>query len=340
MSTATGGLRAPWLQTQLDALLRQRGHAWLLHGPSGLGQYTLALDLARTWLCEHATPQGACGHCRSCHAIDVRSHADLAVLMPETEMLAREWPLDEKAQQEIDDKKRKPSKEIRVEAMRAAVEFCQRTNAGGRGKVVMVFPADRMNAITANALLKTLEEPVGDARFVLATDAVHRLLPTIRSRCLAHALAWPDEAAALRWLQTQDLPADAARTLLKAAGGRPDAALQMAAAGRDARQWAQLPQAVVRGDTTAFKDWSGPELVEALQKICHDMQLLAVGAVPRYFETPMLPKAVPLDRLIAWGKRLAQAQRSAEHPFNAGLMLEALVSEAQIALNSGNRSRT
>ena len=88
---------APWLQAQLASLLRQRGHAWLLHGPSGLGQFALALALARTWLCEQTTPQGACGHCRSCHAIDVHSHADLAVLMPETELLAREWPLDEKA---------------------------------------------------------------------------------------------------------------------------------------------------------------------------------------------------------------------------------------------------
>ena len=143
-------------------------------------------------------PAGACGQCPSCHAIEVRAHTDLCVLMPETIMLELGWPLGEKAQKEIDDKKRKPSKEIRVEAMRDAVEFAQRTSGRGRGKVVLVYPAERMNHVTANALLKTLEEPAGDVRFVLASEAAHQLLPTIRSRCLGHTMAWPVEDEAVR----------------------------------------------------------------------------------------------------------------------------------------------
>ena len=153
-----GAAIAPWLARQLDTLLAQRGHAFLLHGPSGLGQYTLALARARAWLCTDPTAHGACGQCGSCHAIEVRIHADLCILMPETVMLELQWPLGEKAQADLDDKKRKPSREIRVDAMREAIEFSQRTSGGSRGKVVLVFPAERMNSITANALLKTLEE--------------------------------------------------------------------------------------------------------------------------------------------------------------------------------------
>ncbi|RYF36688.1 MAG: DNA polymerase III subunit delta', partial [Comamonadaceae bacterium] len=108
---------APWIAQQRDALLAQRGHAWLLQGPSGLGQYSLALEMARAWLCEKPGAGGACGQCGSCHAIEVRTHADLCALMPETVMLEMGWPLGEKAQKDIDDKKRKPSREIRVEAM-------------------------------------------------------------------------------------------------------------------------------------------------------------------------------------------------------------------------------
>src|SRR5262249_41893438 len=208
--TGAAGMTAPWIRAQLRQLLAQRGHAWLLHGPSGLGQYTLALELAQAWLCDQPTPDGACGHCDSCHQVQVRSHTDLAVLMPETEMLARGWPLGEKAQADIDDKKRKPSREIRVEAMRDAIEFAQRTSGRGRGKVVLVYPADRMNAVTANALLKTLEEPPGAVRFVLATEAAHLLLPTIRSRCLGHAMAWPTPQEAAGWLQEEGVAAAAA----------------------------------------------------------------------------------------------------------------------------------
>ena len=90
----------------------------------------MALELVRAWLCESpATDGSACGQCASCHAIEVRTHADLFVLMPETVMLQLGWPLSEKAQGEIDKKERKPSKEVRVDAMRDAVEFSQRTSA-------------------------------------------------------------------------------------------------------------------------------------------------------------------------------------------------------------------
>jgi hypothetical protein len=136
---------APWIQAQLRQLLAQRGHAWLLQGPSGLGQYSLASALAQAWLCDRPTPDGACGQCDSCHQVEVRAHTDLAVLMPETVMHGTGLAAVEKAQADIDDKKRKPSKEIRVDAMRDALEFAQRTSGRGRGKVVLVYPAERMN---------------------------------------------------------------------------------------------------------------------------------------------------------------------------------------------------
>ena len=324
---------APWLQQQLSALLAQRGHAWLLQGPSGLGQYRLGLELVRAWLCEAPTQQGACDQCGSCHAIEVRTHADLCVLMPETVMMALGWPLGEKAQADIDDKKRKPSKEIRVDAMRDTVEFSQRTSARGRGKAVLVYPAERMNNVTANALLKTLEEPPGDARFVLASEAAHQLLPTIHSRCLGHTMVWPDEAAALAWLQQQGIGATDAAAVLRAAGGRPDDALQFLQNGFNLKTWSLLPRAMARGDASTLAGWSPAQAVDALQKLCHDLLASSVGAAPRYFNPADLPVASTVA-LARWSKELARTARTVEHPFNAGLMLEALVSQARNALNS------
>ena len=324
---------APWIADQTRQLLAQRGHAWLLQGPSGLGQYALGLALVRTWLCEQPAEQGACGQCPSCHAIEVRTHADLCVLMPETVMLELGWPLSEKAQSDIDDKKRKPSKEIRIEAMRDAIEFAQRTSARGRGKAVFIYPAERMNHVTANALLKTLEEPPGDVRFVLASEAAHQLLPTIRSRCLGHAMVWPEPADALAWMQGQGVDASDAQTLLRAAGGRPDDALHYASSGRDPKSWRNLPRAMQRGELALVSDWSPAQLIDALHKLCHDLMAQGVGALPRFFEAADLPSPPALPRLRDWQRELGQESRTAEHPYNSGLMIEALVSRAQTTLN-------
>ena len=353
---------APWLQTQLEGLLAQRGHAWLLSGPSGLGQFELALALARAWLCETPTPQGACGHCGSCHAVDVHTHADLCMLMPEALSLALGWPLDEKTQDELDSKKRKPSKEIKVDAAREAVSFTQFTRSRGTTKVVLVFPAERMNNVTANTLLKTLEEPPGAVKFILASEAAHQLLPTIRSRCLGHTMSWPDFELALAWLQKEctqlsegeGSPKKAARnpanaddlqTLLVAAGGRPADALtwaQSVAPGEAAQHWQALPKAMARGDVGALADWAPAQAVDALQKLCHDVLAVRMGAAPRFFSAKDLPamakpgvdSAPGLYALASWSKELAATARTQEHPYNPGLMLESLVSRARLALNA------
>lgn len=329
---------APWLSSQLRHLLQQRGHAWLLHGPSGLGQYALALELVRAWLCETPAPDGACGECESCHAIDVRTHADLFVLMPETDMLELGWPLGEKAQADIDDKKRKPSKEIRIDAMRDAIEFAQRTSGRGRGKAVLVYPAERMNHVTANALLKTLEEPPGDVRFVLATEAAHQLLPTIRSRCLGHTMDWPRESDAAAWLTQQGVPSPDVAALLRAAGGRPEDALTYSRAGVDAKHWAALPKAVARGDVGAVADWPPARVVDGLLKLCHDLMAVRAGAAPRFFSSADLPQPPSFDALATWSRDLARTFRTVEHPYNTGLLLEALVSQGRCALHSGQEA--
>ena len=347
---------APWLQTQLQNLIKQRGQAWLLAGPSGLGQFELALALAKTWLCDNATPEGACGVCGSCHAVDVHTHADLAVLMPELLSLELGWPLDEKTQEELDSKKRKPSKEIKVEAARDVVAFTQFTRSRGTTKVVLIFPAERMNAITANTLLKTLEEPPGAVKFILATEASHQLLPTIRSRCLAHTMVWPAFDAALSWLQLASMPEQAEqgadkksakaptpselKTLLTAAGGRPADALAWIRGGQAAavaQDWQALPAAMAKGDVTALGNFLPAQAVDALQKLCHDVMAVRAGAGPRFFQASDLPPALAksgLSALAAWARELSSIARTVEHPYNPGLMLESLASRAKMALNS------
>ena len=344
----------PWLQAQLTALLTQRGHAWLLSGPSGLGQFDLGLALAQSWLCDAPTPQGACGVCVSCHAVSVHTHADLSVLLPEVLALEMGWPLDEKTQDDLDSKKRKPSKEIKVDAARDVVTFTQFTRSRGTTKVVLVYPAERMNSITANTLLKTLEEPPGAVKFILATEAAHQLLPTIRSRCLSHTMTWPKFDEALAWLASVAASDDvdaaklakAVKTpspaelkiLLDACGGRPADVLpwlQSGQASQAAKSWQALPKAMAKGDVSALSEWAPAGAVNALQKICHDVLAVRCGATPRFFSAADLPahsSQVALLALGNWSKELAATARTVEHPFNPGLMLESLASRAKVAL--------
>ena len=329
---------APWLQDQLAQLRQQRGHALLLSGPPGLGQYSLALALARAWLCEQPTAQGACGQCTSCHAIDVRTHPDLFVLMPETLSMELGWPLDEKTQDKIDKKEVKASKFIRVDATREAVAFTQFTRSRGDTKVVLIYPAERLNVESANTLLKTLEEPPGAVRFILATEAAHALLPTIRSRCLTHAMVWPVAEQALPWLQMAAMEAGAKATpadlavWLRAAGGRPDEALEWAKLGAPAASWARLPKAIATGDFSAMAGWAPARQMDVLQKVCHDLMVVGSGGAPRFFEAADLPPAPEARTLASWQRWLQQAARTLEHPFSAALMQEAWATRARDAL--------
>jgi hypothetical protein len=81
-------------------------------------------------------------------------------------------------------------------------------------------------------------------------------------------------------------------------------------------------------------DWAPARAVDALQKLCHDLMARAAGAPPRFFEPADLPPAGSLAALGEWSRELLRTARTAEHPFNTGLMLEALVSRARRALHS------
>lgn len=332
---------APWLRAQLQQLKRQRGHALMLSGAAGLGQYELAYALAQQWLCEHPLEHEACGSCAGCHAVTQRSHPDLHVLVPEALASDLGWPIDAKAQDEIDKKTRKPSKWIRVEAARAAVAFTQLTPSRGSHQVVLIHPAHRLNIEAANTLLKTLEEPPGNTRFILACEALHQVLPTIKSRCHIHSMRWPSAADAVQWLQGAAPGATSEETVaiwLRAAGGRAQDALNWAALGLTAQQWQHLPKAIANGDIGIMGDWPAATVLDTLQKLAHDAQAHWIGAVPRFFETSDLPPLPHLRVLEQWALRLTEWRRSVEHPFNAGLQLEAWMTDCRQVFTTSHRS--
>lgn len=335
-----GALPLPWLAEPLrQALATQHAHALLIQGPQGVGQFDLALTLAQAWLCEGEGKGGAppCGRCASCRLVQSRTHPDLLVLVPEALRESLGWTALEGGEdtESASDKssKRKPSKDIRVDEVRLAIAFAQTTSSRGRGKVVVIHPAERMNSVSANALLKTLEEPPGRARLLLSCSAPDALLPTLRSRCQAVPLRLPETGLASQWLAERAVLQP--QVMLAAAGGQPQEAWQWVQEGLDAALWAGLPQQMARGDVGNLATWPLPRAVDMLQKLCHDAMRISAGAAPRYFAAatmpPMPQMPPPLPALSAWARALALAARHAEHPWNAGLMIESLVQQAKQA---------
>jgi DNA polymerase III subunit delta' len=333
-------LAYPWLQKPLaEALATLSGHATLLHGAPGSGQFELSMALAAAWLCEaqdaKAPRRAACGHCVSCRLIDAGTHPDLKVILPEALQAALGWQggdADADEDKSEKSKTKKLSQEIKVEAIRAVVQFAQQTASRNAGKVVLIHPADQLNLVAANTLLKTLEEPPGHLRFILCCADVDSLLPTVRSRCQAWRVPMPEASVALPWLMAQGMPEAQAQVLFAACGGQALTALAHHEAGLDARTWAALPKDMAAGRSAMVQGWPLPLLVDALQKLCLDLSRVHAGASPQYFPVDCLPPAPTVERLSGWFKDLLKARRQADHPWNQALKSESLVLQARQAL--------
>ncbi|TBU79306.1 DNA polymerase III subunit delta' [Pseudomonas daroniae] len=202
----------PWQASLWQQLAgrTQHAHAYLLHGPAGIGKRALAERLMALLLCKSPVALQACGQCKSCHLLAAGSHPDNYVLEPE----------------EVD-------KPIKVDQVRALVNFVVQTAQLGGRKVILIEPTEAMNLNAANALLKSLEEPSGDTVLLLISHQPSRLLPTIKSRCVQQACPLPSEAVSLQWLSEAlpDSSEQEVRELLYLAAGSPLAAVRLQAQG-------------------------------------------------------------------------------------------------------------
>lgn len=172
------------------ALLAERlPHAYLFHGPDGIGKEKLAMGLAQLLLCQNPVDKaldadqaatvgleqlrGGCGKCEDCVAVVSGAHPDLHLIFRQ---LNREHPDPEV-------RKRK-GLDIGVDVLRHfVIEKVGLTPMRGRAKVFILREADRITPQAQNAMLKTLEEPPGTTYLMLLVNTLDRLLPTTLSRC-------------------------------------------------------------------------------------------------------------------------------------------------------------
>ena len=199
----------PWHSLSVRLGAGELPHALLVCGEPGLGKRALADALVASALCEARTEAGfACGKCRACLLLAAGSHPDRVFVSFELR----------------DDGK--PRTEIVIEQIRSLSHRLSLSSQFGGLQVVLIDPADKMNASAANALLKTLEEPSASTVIILVSDKPSRLPATIRSRCQRIQLQVPNKAQSLDWMVAAGVAAGAAEEALGVALGNPGQAMQ------------------------------------------------------------------------------------------------------------------
>lgn len=135
-------------------------HAYIFVGPSGVGRKLTAGVFARSLNCEEPRGADPCDGCASCRLIAEGKHPDVQTIMPT-----------------------RRSSTITVEQIEALLPFAHMRPIRGKHKVFILCEADRLGVGTANKMLKTLEEPPPRTAFVLITEKLEGVLPTVASRC-------------------------------------------------------------------------------------------------------------------------------------------------------------
>ena len=173
----------------LQAALKQDrlAHAYLFHGPDGVGKEFCALQLAKAVNCQRLT-EDACDECSSCEKIDHLNHPDVSLVFPTPD--PKKTPIEE-IQRKFEEKRANPHRRIQfpraasihIDDIRALQEKLAYAPYEGRKKIAILLDADQMPVQAGNAFLKLLEEPSGNALLILVSTRSSSLLPTILSRC-------------------------------------------------------------------------------------------------------------------------------------------------------------
>lgn len=333
----------PELWQRLHERRQQLPHALLFSGRRGIGKLALAETWIASLLCEQPQSSGlACGQCLACNWLGQGNHPDFRRLQPNA--LADDEGKDEKSEKAADDgAAKKGGQQITIEQVRGLDDFLHVGTHRQGLRIVLVHPAEAMNRSTANALLKTLEEPPPDSLFILVTGAADQLLPTIRSRCQRVDIPLPAPAQAEAWLAAHGI-GDPARWLALTGGAPLQAQTEsgdtdlLQAVLRALNQASQTPLAAATALEKTCKaaavDQAGvpplQRLVEWVQKWHHDLLLAAYRQPARYFrqeqkQLDQLARASDLRQLLVFGKTLLSCRAQSRSTVNVRLFLEGLL---------------
>lgn len=290
------------LKSRLSAAMNKGGlsHCYILEGPKGSGKKTLARLLAAAMECEH-TGDRPCGVCPACHKIFGGGHPDVITVDSDTATV--------------------PIRIIREMQTDAYI----RPNEGRR-KVYLIPRAQDMQLPAQNALLKLLEEPPAYCAFLLMTDHIEKLLPTVRSRAVSLTL-YPLEQRELLTALRQAAPNAEEDTIASAAyqsEGYLGAALSRLNAPESPldQQTAAFIQAFSTGDELTLL-----QMLIPLEKMKRQELLVLLQQLYRAFSRAIVPQAQTIQtkelRLLAQSASQGQLYTAARAISHAITLLQA-----------------
>ena len=318
----------------VGTLLRALGsgrlhHAYLFAGPDGVGKTLTARAMAAALLCHAPTPD-ACGRCSACHRVAESAHPDLHILKRREKESGADGALEQ---------------QIKIEQVRELQQALSYKAFEGKRRSVLILDAERMNAATSNALLKTLEEPGPDTHFALVSSAPHLLLPTILSRCQRVRFQPLERSVVAEALSARTgLDLAAADLLAGLAEGSIGRGLQLAessllaereqliARADDSDGRKHVPQLLDLAEELANRKNDLPLVFQILRTWYRDLLLLHAGVVPeKLVHRDQLERlrtraaALTQEDVLQRLERIQTTERALEGAANARLSLETLL---------------
>lgn len=291
-------------------------HAYLFDGPDGVGKRATALGLALALCCELAPGQG-CGHCDTCCRILQGQHPDVSTFVPATQQYL-------------------------VDQVREVVAMAMARPHEARARVLILDQADRLNASSANCLLKTLEEPLPGSHLVLITSAPDRLLPTIRSRTQRVRFVYLTSPALAEIARRRGATPAAVATAVALAAGQADRLVQILDSAAESELWLTVNKmrqaAAAQGVSPIFAAAAElsdkenrqdlPRALALLARLYRDALVVAIAAADLALCRDRLPELARLAERAGKDRDFATLRASLSAVVDASIALASNVNPA------------
>lgn len=175
-------------QLQTITVKNRLAHAYIFEGEKGTGKRDVVSFFMKLLLCENLSKNVPCETCRNCRRIDSGNHPNIKQVEPDGQF-------------------------IKIDQVRDLIAELKMTGVEEGKKIYVLHHADKLNASSANMLLKFLEEPDGQVVAILLTEQIQSILPTIRSRCQQIKFATAPREVLIEALVNQQVSASMAATL-------------------------------------------------------------------------------------------------------------------------------